>query len=72
MQDENGRYRITAKIRTKDGKTREVSFPGTRDTMERTMRVYFHAVEYQLLRFGEARFSNRSPWVQIQKGGNRC
>ena len=72
MQDENGRYRITAKIRTQDGKTREISFPGTRDTMERTMKIFFHATEYQLHRFGETRFSNRSPWVKIQKGDNKC
>lgn len=67
MTELQGRYRITARIRTKDGKTREVSFPGTRDSMERIMNVYFHAVEYQLVRFGEYRFSNRAPWEQIER-----
>lgn len=65
MTNENGRYRITARIRTADGKQKQVSFPGTRETMERTMKRYFHAVEYQLVKFGEERFANSAPWERI-------
>lgn len=67
MNDEKGRYRITARIRTADGKKKVVSFPGTRETMERTMKQFFHAVEYQLIKFGEARFANSAPWERIKQ-----
>lgn len=63
---ETKRYRITARIQTADGKRKVVSFPGTRDTMERTMKTFFHAVEYQLVKFGEARFANSAPWERIE------
>ena len=66
MKDDKGLYRITARIRTADGKKKEVSFPGTRETMERTMKRYFQAVEYQLVKFGEARFANSTPWERIE------
>ena len=72
MQDENGRYRITARIKTDTGKTKDVSFRGTRETMEKTMRVYFHATEYKLLRFGAAKFASNAPYHKIKGGSSNA
>lgn len=67
MKKNIDQYRITARIITNDGKKKTVSFPGTRETMERTMKRFFNAVEYQLVKFGETRFANSMPWERIEK-----
>lgn len=61
-------YRITAQIKTKSGRVKNVRISATRETLEKKLVQYFGAYQYRVLQFGAVRFSSYQPWTKIRKG----